>query len=612
MRLRVPPCRLRSSAPELTAMRQSTGGGRAQTNADTLLRRLGQVLHRLVACSGAIEDVADRERAELLASLLLALFGLGLASGLVQWLLIPNFWPTFAAMLGALAVIGAAYFASRSRHFRKAAWAAAVAPIVACAVVAWNDPKDAVSGAFMLIGVLLATLFLGARSALQLACAAFLALVAALAPWSAAFDPGRAVPLLAFHAILSPLLIIAAAHRDRIEELRKDALERKQAELHEARQMELLGRLASGVAHDFNNLLTVVIGNTEILNRLGDERMRVLTADIGSAAARGAGLTRQLLTTARRQILRPRNVDLSALLHEVQGLLRRLIGTHIVLLVELEDELPAVLADPSQLEQVILNLALNGRDAMPQGGTLRIAVSRVAPCEVGSRASWVCISVADTGVGMDPETQEQIFKAFFTTKGASGHGLGLATVRGIVEQSGGRIEVTSAPQRGSRFSIHLPVAVAGEAPSSAASMHVPSRSQRSRKTSILVVEDEALVRRAVEHMLRSWDYSVLSVSTGVEAMEIFERERGHVDLLLCDVMIPGMPGLELAQRLRQEKESLRVLFMSGEGSRAMEAVLALPDASLIAKPFAGEELRQMIERMLGRRLSLEVASAPVA
>jgi two-component system cell cycle sensor histidine kinase/response regulator CckA len=576
-----------------------------------LSRRLRQVLHPLVACSAEIRDPADRERAELLASLLLALLVLGLSSGFVQWLLVPNFWPTFAAMLVALAVIGVAYFASRSRHFRQAAWAAALAPIAACVVVTRSDPKDAVSGAFMLIGVLLATLFLDARAALRIACTAFLALLVALAPWSAAFDPRRALPLLAFHAIFSPLLIIAAAHRDRIEELRKDVLRRKQAEQHEARQMELLGRLASGIAHDFNNLLTVVMGNTELLIALGDERMRGLTADISSAVDRGAGLTRLLLTTARKQILRPRKVDLSVLLRDVQGLLHRLIGPHIVLLVEVDDELPAVVADPSQLEQVILNLALNGRDAMPYGGTLRIAASRVASREADAPHGWVCICVSDTGVGMDPETQQNIFKPFFTTKGASGHGLGLATVRSIVEQGGGRVEVTSALDLGSRFFVHWPAAAAGKEPRHGAPTSLPGKSPRSRKARILVVEDEALVRRAVEHMLPGQDYAVLSVSTADEALAVFERERGHIDLLLCDVMLPGMSGLELALCLRQQKESLPILFTSGGGSPAVEAALAMAGASLISKPFARDELRRKIEHLLGPRLSPEVAVAPV-
>jgi two-component system, cell cycle sensor histidine kinase and response regulator CckA len=502
-------------------------------------------------------------------------------------------------MLVALAVIGGAYLASRSRHFRKAAWAAAVAPILACMVVTRNDPKDAVSGAFMLIGVLLATLFLDARSALRIAAAAFVGLVAALAPWSAELNLRRAVPLLAFHAIFSPLLLIAAAHRDRIEELRQDALRRQQAELHEARQMELLGRLASAIAHDFNNLLTVVIGNAEILARLGDERTSELTADIRSAAARGAGLTRQLLTTARKQLIQPRNVDLKALVRDVQGLLGRLIGPHITLLVELGDPLPSVLADPSQLEQVILNLALNGRDAMPRGGTLRIAASHVASEKADAPGGWIRISVSDTGVGMSPETRKNIFKPFFTTKGAAGHGLGLATVHGIVQQSGGRIEVTSAPGRGSQFVIHLPVAVASEGSSHGAAVQRPNGPQASRKAGILVVDDDALVRRAVEHMLRGADYCVRSVSTSAEALALFEHEQPQIDLLLCEVIIPDLPGLELAQRLRRRKEALPVLFMSGGGSPGVEAALALPGTSLIAKPFLRDGLRQKIENILG-------------
>jgi signal transduction histidine kinase len=593
-------------------MAQRAEGGNDGAGQGTAVQGWRKVLRALVAGSAEIVDVADRERAELLASLSLAVLVLGFTSGLVQWLLIPNFWPTFAAMLLALAVIGGAYSVSRSRHFRGAAWASAVAPIVACAVVLRNDPEDAVAGPFMLIGVLLATLFLNTRSALCIAAAAFVGLAAALAPWRSELNLRRAIPLLAFHAVLSPLLLMAAAYRDRIEELRKEALRRKQAELHEARQMELLGRLAGGIAHDFNNLLTVVVGNTEILTRLGDERTRELTADIASAATRGAGLTRQLLTTARKQLLQPRRVDLKQIVRDVEGLLGRLLGSHIELRIELADELPSVLADPSQLEQVILNLALNGRDAMPKGGTLRIAASHLTAREAAAPQGWVIISVSDTGVGMDPGTRENIFKPFFTTKGAAGHGLGLATVQGIVAQSGGRIEVASAPGHGAQFTIYLPVAVPGEAPEHAAAPPWPQRHQKSNKAAILVVDDDALVRRAVEHMLRGADYSVRSVSTAAEALELFEREQAQIDLLLCDVLVPDLSPVELARRLRGTKSGLPVLFMSGAGSRGAEAALALPGTSLIPKPFIREALRQEIEQILGPRASLRAASSSAA
>jgi CheY-like chemotaxis protein len=187
----------------------------------------------------------------------------------------------------------------------------------------------------------------------------------------------------------------------------------------------------------------------------------------------------------------------------------------------------------------------------------------------------------------------------------------LATVQGIVEQSGGQIEVTSAPGRGSRFSIRLPVAVAAAQSGRVASLWRPSRSQKPHKARILVVDDEALVRRAIEHMLRGPDYAVLSAATAAEALQLFERERGRIDLLLCDVMIPGMSGLELAARLRERNGALPVLFMSGDGNQAAEAALALPGASLLAKPFARDELQLELEPLLGPRPSSKVAAAPV-
>ena len=593
---------------KIPGVRQVTRGEGLKTGGDVRREGRGGWLGRLVSSSAAIQDPADRERARLLAGLLLALLVLGLGSGVIQWLLIPGFWPTFRAMLLALAALGGAYAASRTRHFRKAAWAAAIAPIVACTIITRNDPTDAVSGAFMLIGVLFATLFLDSRAALQVACAAFLALLAALAPWQAPFDVRRGVPLLAFQAILSPLLLIAAAHRDRIEELRKEAQRRQQVELQEARQMELLGRLAGGVAHDFNNLLTVVVGNLESLERLGDEHTRPLTEDIRSAVERGVGLTRQLLATARKQLLEPRRVDLNALLRGVERLLRRMVGSRIDLRLELEAGLPAVHADPTQLEQVVFNLALNARDAMPQGGVLSITAARGARAGDASTESHVCLSVSDTGIGMDHETQANLFKPFFTTKGPSGTGLGLATVRGIVEQSRGHIDVTSAPGQGSRFDVYLPVAPAAGSERSVPSPSLPALT-RPRGIRVLVVEDEALVFRAMEHMLTGMGHATLWAQSCAQAIEVFQRERGRIDLLLCDVMLmtPGdivsseLPGLEVAQRLRELEPSLPVLFVSGYPTPAARAARALPCAFLLAKPFAQDELRRKIDQTLGPR-----------
>jgi signal transduction histidine kinase/CheY-like chemotaxis protein len=563
----------------------------------TLLRRL---VRALVAPTAEVRDEADRRRAGLLAGILLALLALGLASGLVQLALVPGFLNTFASMLAALAIIAAAYWASRTRRFRVAAWVACLAPVGACFAIVATNPEDAVAGPFMLLGVLLASAFLDARATLTIAGVAFAALAAALSLQPGPLEPGQALPLLSFHAVLSPLFVITSVHRDGLERLREAERRRLDAASHEKRQLELLGRLAGGIAHDFNNLLFVVQANAELLDCLNETRVSLLTADIHAAAARGAGLTRQVLAAARKQPLEPEPVPLQALLLGMEPLLRRLIGSPVTLIVEPGEADSVVIADRSQLEQVVLNLALNARDAMPDGGVLQLEAQRRAPITPQHEATaWACLSVSDTGVGMDDYTLQRSCDPFFSTKGTAGHGIGLATVKGVVEQSGGQLEITSALGQGSRFDVFLPLATAraptyDRLPRSAGLPPIAGK-----RATILVLDDDAAVLRAVTQLLASRGYHVLSAQSAGEAIALFEREQARLDLLVCDLVVSAIHGVDVAALLVRRMPRLRVLFMSAYADSRLDAAKRLPAAEMLAKPFSMDELDAKVRRSLG-------------
>lgn len=563
--------------------------------------RIQTLAHALAAPSAEVQDEPDRRQASLLASILLALLTLGLASGLVQLALVPGFRSTFSYMSIALVVIAGAYWTSRTPRFRSAAWVACLAPIGACFSIVATNPNDGVAGPFMVLGVLLASAFLDARSTLIIACTAFCALAIALSLRPGPVEPRHALPLLAFHAVLSPLFVITTLHRDGLERLRQDERRRRDAASNEQRQLELLGRLAGGIAHDFNNLLLVVQTNAELLDRMDDTRVSRLTTDIRAAAVRGAGLTRQVLAAARKQPLEPERVNLNGLLLDMEGLLRRLIGNHVTLIVQPGDLDPIVSADRSQLEQVVLNLALNARDAMPNGGLARIEILRCAPSTTSGSDSedWICLSVSDSGAGMDDYTLQRICEPFFSTKGMAGHGIGLATVKGVVEQSGGRLEVTSRLGEGSRFDVFLPPADGPGPVTDAVQRAVRASQSWSKRVTILVLDDDAAVLRAVAQSLATLGYHVHAAQTAGEAIALFEREYDQLDLLVCDLVVSAIHGIDVATLLVRRKPLLRVLFMSGYADSTLDAARALPGAELIAKPFSIDDLDAKIRRSLG-------------
>ncbi|MBA3938479.1 MAG: response regulator [Planctomycetes bacterium] len=368
--------------------------------------------------------------------------------------------------------------------------------------------------------------------------------------------------------------------------------------LRQAQKMEAVGQLAGGIAHDFNNLLTVISGYGEIhlaSIAVGDPR-RVQVEHILAAAGRAARLTRQLLAFSRRQVLLPRLVDLNVLVRDLYRMLRRLLDTRIAVELQLCDQPCIVHADPSQLEQVLLNLAVNARDAMPDGGTLTLATARrdAIPDQPGD---WVRLSVRDTGIGMDAETRGRIFEPFFTTKEVGkGTGLGLATVYGIVMQSGGHIGVDSAPGAGAAFTILLPRAE-GQPPGDSAAPEALPTDQADG--TVLVVEDSPDVRALTCDILASHGYEVLSASDGAQALPLYRANAGRIDLVLSDLVMPTMDGQELAARLVAEGWETPVLFMSGHAQRDL-LPRGAPGAAIgfIEKPFTSLTLLRAVRTAL--------------
>ena len=386
-----------------------------------------------------------------------------------------------------------------------------------------------------------------------------------------------------------------------------DVTQRIQLEeqLRTAQRLEAIGRLAGGVAHDFNNLLTVISGNGELLARaLAPEASeQMLVGEIRDAGERAASLTRQLLAFSRSQVLAPQVLELNGAVARIEGMLRRLIGEDIELACALAPEAGFVRVDPGQLEQVIVNLAVNARDAMPRGGRLTLEThageldaARCLEHPGMAPGRYARLAVRDTGAGMSPEVRQRIFEPFFTTKPAgAGTGLGLATVHGIVAQSGGRIEVESEPGRGTCFTILLPSV---DAPAPAAEQRPAPAPARGRET-ILLVEDEEGVRRIARIALESRGYRVLGAANGRAAVAVADQHGDEIDLLVTDLVMPGMSGRELADELRARRPELKVLFISGyvEDALARHGIVE-EVVAFLHKPFSLAELAGKVREVL--------------
>ena len=394
-------------------------------------------------------------------------------------------------------------------------------------------------------------------------------------------------------------------------------IERKTAEatvavrdeqLRQSQKIEAIGQLAGGVAHDFSNLLGVILGYGEMAQReLGAEHpARARVNQMVKAAQRAADLTRQLLAFSRKQVMHPKLLDLNTVVANVEGMLDRLIGENINVVVQPALRLGTVKADPGQIEQVILNLAVNARDAMPKGGSLTLETANVDVDEDYAAAHpplqpgrYVMLAVSDTGIGMDEATQQRIFEPFFTTKPeGQGTGLGLSTVHGIVKQSGGHLWVYSEPGRGTTFKVYLPWV--DELPEVARPAGPSTEAPRGHET-ILLVEDTEALKDVIRETLEERGYAVLLASNGEEALALGRERKGPIDLLLTDVVMPKLGGGDLARLFLALRPGTRVLYMSGytDGAISQHGILG-EGLMLLEKPFSGDKLARAVREALDR------------
>jgi len=384
-----------------------------------------------------------------------------------------------------------------------------------------------------------------------------------------------------------------------------DEREREMKAAHEER-LTLLGRLAGGIAHDFNNLLTVIISSTEFaLAGAGSDPQLIGDLDlVREAAERAAALTRQLLAFGRRELIKPKVVDINVLVGQLRDLLVRTLGSGIEIVSSFSSPLPSVKIDPAQFERVLANLVVNARDAMPSGGTVKLETSTVELDEAEARhhqvlspGLYVCLTVRDDGVGMTPEVMSRIFEPFFTTKELGrGTGLGLATVYGVVRQAGGAVVVDSSPGHGSVFRVFLPASIeALTAPTRKATTMM----QVIGATTVLLAEDLAPVLGLTQRMLQKCGYQVLTARDGVEALEVAEKHTGPIDLLLTDVIMPKMSGWVLAERMRAARPGLRVLFVSGQVDDGVDSNAIGGEATaFLPKPYTADELLEQVRLLL--------------
>ena|SRR5579863_14509 len=388
----------------------------------------------------------------------------------------------------------------------------------------------------------------------------------------------------------------------------RDITDRKRLEeqYRQSQKMEAVGRLSGGIAHDFNNLLGVIIGFAEILQTEVKDSSLLSDSveEILKASKRAGSLTRQLLAFSRQQVLEPKVLELNGTICEIEKMLKRIIGEDVALATVLDSQLGRIKADEGQIEQVVLNLAVNARDAMPSGGKLIIETENVTIDEQFARrhtypvnlGDYILLTVKDSGIGMDAEVQAHMFEPFFTTKEkGKGTGLGLATVYGIVKQSGGYIDVSSELGRGTAFNIYLPRVY--EEPAKKVSEAVASPELASQ--TILVVEDEESLRKSTCSLLRPFGFQVLEAGSGTEALSLSQQYKEQIHLVLADIVMPGMNGFELVKLLIDQRPSLKVVYMSGYTGQAVGRSAAFsPDAFFLMKPFTREDLERKIRDAL--------------
>lgn len=422
--------------------------------------------------------------------------------------------------------------------------------------------------------------------------------------WQARSQNGRAfwVEIHMRSVVIAGIQRVMVSMRN-IDERRRAAIERQRLEeqLHQAQKMESIGRLAGGVAHDFNNLLTCIGGNAE-LALMGLDPQREVTQnlqEIKGAVERASDLTRRLLAFSRKQPIEPRPLELADLFESAHRMLARLLGEHVQLVLEVAPDTRPILADPSQIEQILMNLVVNARDAMPEGGTIKLEVGNLVSASEGSdvpKGQYVRIAVIDSGIGIPEQHLPNIFEPFYTTKPAGkGTGLGLSMVLGAVQQNGGFIRVESSPGNGSTFEILLPVLEAEVRPSVKPASHsTPGDRER-----VLLVEDDVSVRQTTAQLLKRLGYRVSACADAEEAIDCVEQQRQEFELLITDVILPGIDGKALAERLRSSRPSMKVLYCSGYTAEVIAHRGVLDEGiAFIAKPFGRETLGRKVRAVL--------------
>jgi len=416
-------------------------------------------------------------------------------------------------------------------------------------------------------------------------------------------EDGEKIPVL---RTVSRLIL---GKREYLLESFVDLTDRKKLEeqLQHAQKMEAIGTLAGGIAHDFNNMLTSILGNTELaMTRIhGDETLLEEIGEIKNAGERAAALTRQLLVFSRKQIIQPRVLNLNEIISDIKKMLVRMIEEHIELKTNYASDLQFVKIDPTQIEQVIFNLAANARDAMPSGGIFTIKTENLVLNEDHFHRAlndtapgpYIKLTISDTGVGMDPDTQAHIFEPFFTTKGiGKGTGLGMSTVYGIVKQNAGFIQVDSKKGRGTTFEIYLPVAEGGTI---SKTQKKPFHEVSSGSERVLVVEDDHSLRKLVCNVLGKYGYQVIEAPNGEEALKVVAKNKGSIHLLVTDLVMPGMGGRELAERLQSQQPDIKVLFMSGYMDQTISHQdLLAAELNFIEKPFSPQKLANKVREIL--------------
>jgi signal transduction histidine kinase len=537
--------------------------------------------------------------------------------------LVLSSWISLTWSIPRLLLIVVVLLLLRSRRVKLACWVAlSGAWLIQLAVAVTGGGVRTPGFGGMIVIVLVAGLLLGQRAAFVVAALSISSgLVLMLAEMmgmlpapSEGYKPGVVWAAQAvWFALAAVLLHLATSSiNEALGRARSELAERKQVEqallraeeqLRQSQKMEAVGRLASGVAHDFNNLLTPIIGHSQfVLDELDpSDPVRKNLEEIRRAADRAASLTRQLLALSRKQVLQPKVVNINSVVSDMEEMLRRLVGEDLDVIVKMEPDLGPIRADPSQLQQVIMNLVVNARDAMPRGGSLTISTANAlfdgaSPPPPGVvPGAYVELIISDTGCGMDSETQSKIFEPFFTTKG-HGTGLGLSTVYGIVKQNVGHIQVNSEPGRGSTFRVYLPrLSHEAEIPDPDPAEPIPIRGAET----ILLVEDEDGVRELARQILQLHGYIVLQAARADEALQISRAHDGRIDLLLTDVIMPQMNGRELAELLIRQRPDLRVVYMSGYAEDVIVHQGALdPSLILVEKPFTPSVLARTVREVL--------------